>query len=212
MSRAWGFPSGSVKWLAYVQCALSRRAQTFNCCLQTLSHDAAVPGAWAGGPRFVSDDTNNLALLLWISWFCLVIILGGRTWKRWASASITEIMCNSSELTLLLNKPTVGVRLLFPPSSILGFRFSAVLTDIGDCIIAFCVKTKLSQSDDNLLWGAFWRHWSLLCLNENQFKIKVFKILHMPSSLYLVSLFWRRHCIIIIIAHTQHQRSEQLPS
>lgn len=141
------------KWfceMTYI-CTLSLRAQTGDSCLQKLPHDAAAPGAWAGWPRFVSDDTNSIALLLWISWFCLVIILGRRTWKRWASASITEIMCNSSELTLLLNKPTVGVRLLFPPSSIPDFRFSAVLTDTWDFIIAFSVKIKLLQSDNDLL-------------------------------------------------------------
>lgn len=52
-----------------------------------------------------------------------------------------ENRCNSSELTLLLNKPTVGVGFLFP-SCITGL-LEGVLTDMGDSIIAFSVEIKL---------------------------------------------------------------------
>lgn len=192
MSWAWSFPSGSVKWVTYVQCALSLWAQTGDSCLQILSHDAAVPGAWTGWPHgLVSHDANCITLLLWISWFCLVIILGGSTWKQWASASITEIRCNSSELTLQLNKPTVGVRLLFPPSSIPDFTFSVVLTDMGDCIIAFSVKIKLVLCSQIMIYcrelsegiGTF-------CVSMTiSSKYEVFQVLHMPSSFSLVFFF-----------------------
>lgn len=186
MSRAWGFPSGSVKWVTYVQCGLSLRTQTGDSCLEILSHDAAAPGAWAGWPRLVSHNANSIALLLWIGWFCLVIILGGRTWKHWASASIAEMRCNSSELTLLLNKPTVGVRLLFPPSSIPKFRFSAVLTDIGDCIIAFSKKIRLVLCSQIMI---YWREFSegIGAFSVSITISSVFQIVHMPSSFSLVS-------------------------
>lgn len=56
---------------------------------------------------------------------------------------------------LLLNKPTVGVRLFGPPSSIPNFRFSAVLTDMGDYIIAFSVKIKLVLCSHLMIYYLF---------------------------------------------------------
>lgn len=144
-------------------------------------------------PLLVSHDTNSIALLLWICWFCLLIILGGRTWKHWASASITEIMCNSSELTLLLNKPTVGVMFLFPPSSIPDFRFSAVLTDIGDCIIAFSVKMKLWLCNEIMIYyREFSEGVAAFCLSmtiSSKYKFFKFCSCHLHFSLCLFCMW-----------------------
>lgn len=114
-----------------------------------------------------------------------------------------ENRCNSAALTWLLNKPTVGVGLLFPPSCITDL-LDGVLTDMGDSIITFSVEIKLVFCSLIMIYcwelfdsvGAF--QWKPI-KNRDLLNFEHCHLLHFPTVK-----------LKLIIAYTRHQRSEQL--